>query len=114
TEVKGSIFLPGAKADHFAYVGDSILGRDVNLGAGTKLANLRLAGDEVCIRVQGTVVRTGLRKLGAILGDRVQTGCNAVTNPGTLLGPESVVHPCAAVGGYHPAGSVLRAGRARM
>ena len=47
TEVKGSIFLPGAKAGHFAYVGDSVLGRDVNLGAGTKLANLRLKGDEV-------------------------------------------------------------------
>jgi NDP-sugar pyrophosphorylase family protein len=107
TEVKGSVFLPGAKAGHFAYVGDSVLGRDVNLGAGTKLANLRLAADEVTVRIGDQRVRTGLRKLGAILGDRVQTGCNSVTNPGTVLGPGALVHPCLAVSGFHPAGTVL-------
>ena len=108
TEVKGSIFLPGAKAGHFAYVGDSILGRDVNLGAGTKLANLRLEGDEVRVRVEGALVPTGLRKLGALLGDRTQTGCNSVTNPGTLLGRDSRVMPCVAVGGWHAARSIAR------
>lgn len=108
TEVKGSIFLPGAKAGHFAYVGDSILGREVNLGAGTKLANLRLAGDEVMVRVRGALVATGRRKLGAILGDRAQTGCNSVTNPGTVLGRGAIVHPCAVVSGFHAAGSVVR------
>lgn len=107
TEVKGSIFLPGAQAGHFAYVGDSILGRDVNLGAGTKLANLRLAHDEVRVRVGGTSVATGLRKLGAILGDGAQTGCNSVTNPGTLLGRGARVHPCVAVSGHHPDGAVI-------
>ena len=109
TEVKGSIFLPGAKAGHFAYVGDSILGRDVNLGAGTKLANLRLAGDEVRIRIAGgTAVPTGLRKLGAILGDGAQTGCNSVTNPGTILGRGALVLPCVVASGYHEDGAVLR------
>ena len=108
SEVKGSIFLPGAKAGHFAYVGDSILGRNVNLGAGTKLANLRLEGDEVIVRSEGRRVPTGLRKLGAILGDCTQTGCNSVTNPGTLLGPRSRVLPCAAIAGHHGAESVLR------
>ena len=108
SEVKGSIFLPGAKAGHFAYVGDSILGRDVNLGAGTKLANLRLEGDQVIVKSEGRRVPTGLRKFGAILGDGTQTGCNSVTNPGTLLGPRSRVLPCAAVGGHHGAESVLR------
>ena len=107
TEVKGSVFLPGAKAGHFAYVGDSLLGRDVNLGAGTKLANLRLAGDEVVIRCGSERLPTGLRKLGAILGDGVQTGCNSVTNPGTILGPRCRVLPCAAVGGCHPADAVV-------
>jgi NDP-sugar pyrophosphorylase family protein len=107
TEVKGSVFLPGAKAGHFAYVGDSVLGRDVNLGAGTKLANLRLAGDEVCVRIGDLRVKTGLRKFGAILGDRVQTGCNSVTNPGTVLGQGALVHPCVAVGGFHAAGTVI-------
>ena len=108
TEVKGSVFLPGARAGHFAYVGDSILGRDVNLGAGTKLANLRLTGETVRVRAAGRAVPTGLRKLGAILGDGVQTGCNSVTNPGTLLGPRSLVYPCVAVSGHHPGGSILR------
>jgi len=108
TEVKGSIFLPGAKAGHFAYVGDSILGRDVNLGAGTKLANLRLQGDAIAVRAGGEVISTGLRKLGAILGDGCQLGCNSVTNPGTLLGPGTMVSPCLAVSGVHPARSILR------
>jgi NDP-sugar pyrophosphorylase family protein len=108
TEVKGSIFLPGAKAGHFAYVGDSILGRDVNLGAGTKLANLRLQGDMITIRVGGQIIPTGLRKLGAILGDSCQLGCNSVTNPGTLLGPGTMVAPCLAVSGVHPPRSILR------
>lgn len=107
TEIKGSIFLPGAKAGHFAYVGDSILGRDVNLGAGTKLANLRLNGDEVLVACGDARLPTGLRKFGAILGDGVQTGCNSVTNPGTMLGPGCRVLPCAAVSGHHAAGTIL-------
>ncbi len=109
TEMKNSIMLEGAKAGHFAYLGDSILGREVNLGAGTKLANLKLTRDNIRLRVQGKIYDTGLRKLGAILGDGVQTGCNSVTNPGTLLGPESLVLPCSRVGpGYFPAKSILR------
>lgn len=109
TELKTAIFLDGAKAGHFAYVGDSILGRDVNLGAGTKLANFKLTGDEVAIRVEGERIATGRRKLGAILGDEVQTGCNSVTSPGTLLGRRSFVLPCVSVrAGYYPPGTHLR------
>lgn len=96
TEVKGSLFLDGAKAGHFAYVGDSILGPDVNLGAGTKLANLKLKGDEVRWRdpVTSKAVSSGLRKLGAILGNGAQTGCNSVLSPGTILMPHTSVLPC--------------------
>ncbi len=109
TEVKRAVFLDGAKAGHFAYVGDSILGRQVNLGAGTKLANLRLARGTVRIRYQGELLDTGLRKLGAILGDGVQTGCNSVTNPGTLIGPGSLVLPNVTAGpGVIPPRSILR------
>ena len=89
TEVKGSILMTGAKAAHFNYVGDSVLGVDTNLGAGTKLANLKLKKNEVGILVGREVVRTGLKKMGAILGDNAQTGCNVVTNPGTLLLPNT-------------------------
>ncbi len=96
TEAKGSIFLDEAKAGHFAYVGDSILGRDVNLGAGTKLANLKLQGKEVAVMHPETDQRvmSGLRKLGSILGDSAQTGCNAVLSPGTILFPGTGVLPC--------------------
>ncbi len=102
TEVKGSVMLDGSKAGHFAYIGDSILGRDVNLGAGTKLANLRMVPGTIRIAVGKTRVDTGRRKLGAILGDRTETGCNTVTSPGTLLGPRSVIYPglCAPAGGF--------------
>ena len=96
TEVKGSVFFDEAKAGHFAYVGDSILGRDVNLGAGTKLANLPLTRREIRVfhPTTGKVIGTGLSKFGAIVGDHAQTGCNAVLSPGTLLMPRSSVHPC--------------------
>lgn len=103
TEVKTSIMLNDAKAGHFAYVGDSILGNQVNLGAGTKLANLKIIDVEMKLRIEGEVYKTGLRKLGAILGDHVETGCNSVTSPGTLLGKGSLVYPCVNVpGGYYP------------
>lgn len=109
TETKNAIFLDDAKAGHFAYLGDSILGNRVNLGAGTKLANLRFLGGEVSVRTAQGHVATGLRKLGAILGDDVQTGCNSVTNPGTLMAPKSLLMPnTTAPSGYHPKGSVLR------
>lgn len=109
TEVKHSIFMDGAKAGHFAYVGDSILGNKVNLGAGTKLANLRFIKGNISISTQHGLVKTGLRKLGAILGDHAQTGCNTVTNPGTLLGKRSMVIPNTTVpSGYHEENSLIR------
>jgi acetyltransferase-like isoleucine patch superfamily enzyme len=108
TEVKTSIMLDGAKAGHFAYIGDSILGNDVNLGAGTKLANLKISDVEIKLKVEGRIYKTGLRKLGAILGDNVQTGCNSVTSPGTLLAKASLVYPCINVpGGFYPRRSII-------
>ena len=109
TEVKHSVFLDDAKAGHFAYLGDSILGVEVNLGAGTKCANLRFLAGNVMVTVDGRRMDSGLRKFGAILGDRVQTGCNSVTSPGTVLGPDSLLMPNAtAASGVHPAKSLLR------
>jgi len=108
TEMKASIMLDGAQAGHFAYIGDSILGRNVNLGAGTKLANLRMIPGTVTITVDRKRYSTNRRKLGAILGDRTETGCNSVTSPGTLLGPRSIVYPGIAVpGGYYPGRNTL-------
>jgi NDP-sugar pyrophosphorylase family protein len=93
TECKGSIFLPHAKAAHFNYVGDSILGVHCNLGAGTKLANLKINHASVSILIEGKKTDTGLKKFGAILGNRAQTGCNAVTNPGTIFLKDKFILP---------------------
>lgn len=110
TEVKGSVFFDGAKAGHFAYVGDSILGRDVNLGAGTKLANLALNRKEIRIRHPhtGHMIGTGLTKFGAIIGDQGQTGCNAVLSPGTLMMPGTAVLPCVHYRGTLVTGSIRK------
>ena len=69
TEVKNSVFLSHAKAGHFAYVGDSVLGHNVNLGAGTKLANLKIIPSNIVLRCDGEKIVTKYRKMGAILGD---------------------------------------------
>ncbi|WP_186645754.1 hypothetical protein [Fluviispira vulneris] len=93
SECKGAILLPNAKAAHFNYVGDSILGYDCNLGAGTKLANLKINHSNIILRLDNKKVDSGLKKFGAILGNRAQTGCNSVTNPGTIMLPEVVLLP---------------------
>jgi UDP-N-acetylglucosamine diphosphorylase / glucose-1-phosphate thymidylyltransferase / UDP-N-acetylgalactosamine diphosphorylase / glucosamine-1-phosphate N-acetyltransferase / galactosamine-1-phosphate N-acetyltransferase len=110
TEVKNSIFLDGAKAGHFAYIGDSILGNEVNLGAGTKLANLKIVPGNVSIVYEGKNYDTGLRKLGAIIGDYAQTGCNSVTSPGTIIGKYSLIYPAIAVKGCIVEGSIVKPG----
>ena len=115
TEVKSAIMFNDSKAGHFAYIGDSILGNNVNLGAGTKLANLKIIDVEMKISIERKTYNTGLRKLGAILGDRVETGCNSVTSPGTLLGKNSLVYPCVHVpGGYYPVRSIISPRRKRI
>ena len=108
TEVKSSIMLDGAKAGHFAYIGDSILGKDVNLGAGTKLANLKMIPGSIMVTADKKRYDTRRRKLGAILGDRTETGCNSVTSPGTLIGPSSIVYSGVAIpGGYYPSRTIF-------
>jgi NDP-sugar pyrophosphorylase family protein len=102
SEIKHSILLPGAQAPHFNYVGDSILGGRVNLGAGVKLSNLRNDGTEVILRIGDKTHASGLRKFGAILGEDCALGCNTVTNPGVVLGRGSIVKPNMTVTGIHP------------
>jgi NDP-sugar pyrophosphorylase family protein len=118
SEIKNSILLPGAHAPHFNYVGDSILGAGANLGAGTRLSNVEIKSMKdpltgrrptITFHMNGETVDTGLAKLGGILGDGVQTGCNAVLNPGCLVGPRTLIYPNLSVRkGYHPSDSVLK------
>ena len=107
SETKHSILLPGAKAPHFNYVGDSVLGPGVNLGAGVKLSNLRNDGGEVHVRIEGERIASGLRKFGAIIGEGSQLGCNAVTNPGVVLGPRCMVMPNTTVTGIYDSDSKI-------
>ncbi len=107
-EFKNCLLLDDVQVPHFSYVGDSVLGNGAHLGAGAIISNLRLDQKNISLRLPGGVVDTGLRKFGAILGDRAEVGCNAVLNPGTLLGSRALVMPTVAFGGYLPAATIAR------
>lgn len=108
TEVKNTLLLDGATAAHFAYLGDCLIGNRVNLGAGTKCANLKLDGGNVMVRYRGQKINSGLRKFGAVIGDDSSVGCNSVPNPGTLLGKRVRAFACTNFGGFVPSASVIR------
>lgn len=107
TEMKNVLMLDKAQAAHFAYLGDSIIGNCVVLGAGAKCANLRLDHREVTVHFNKQKFSTGLKKFGAILGDYTQLGCNSVTNPGTITGKHVHCYPCMNFGGYIPPHSLI-------
>ena len=94
-EVKNSIIMRGSKIPHHNYVGDSIIGEECNFGSGTKIANLRLDGKEIWV----AGVNTRRRKLGAIVGDRVETGINACINVGSMIGNNTHIGPGAIASG---------------
>lgn len=108
SELKGVVMLNKAKAPHLNYVGDSILGYDTNLGAGSICSNLKVTWEDVVVKVNGREYETGLLKLGAIVGDNAETGCNTVLNPGTLLGKRSLTYPCSSLRGYYPPDSIIK------
>jgi len=121
SEFKNSLLLDETSAAHFAYVGDSLLGHRVMLGAGTKLSNFGLLSARrvprereptVKLRVpqfSSSEIDTGLVKLGSIFGDDVQTGCNVVANPGCLVGPRTLVYPQVSLGkGYWEGGRIIK------
>ena len=107
-ELKNSLLMDGVQVPHRPYVGDSILGNGAHLGAGAVLSNLRLDQKAVTLRLPTGTFDTGLRKFGAILGDKAEVGCNAVLQPGTLLGPRALVMPTMAFGGYLPPATIAR------
>jgi NDP-sugar pyrophosphorylase family protein len=93
SELKNSLLFNGAQAPHFNYIGDSILGYKAHLGAGVKISNFKLFPGNIEVEVNGVPFDTGLRKFGALLGDGVEIGCNAVLNPGSIVGRGSVIYP---------------------
>lgn len=108
-EIKHAILLDGAHAPHLNYVGDSILGRGANLGAGAVLSNFRHDGGEIVIPDGDRRHATGRRKLGALLGDGVAVGCNSVLNPGTIVGAGSQVYTGVQLrSGVYPRASMIK------
>jgi NDP-sugar pyrophosphorylase family protein len=109
TEIKRAVLLAGARAPHLNYVGDSVLGCDVNLGAGTILSNFRHDGAQVAISMAAGRLETGRRKLGAVLGDGVLTGCNCVLHPGVVVGHRTQVYPGVQLrSGVYPGDSIIK------
>ena|SRR3989344_2016503 len=104
SEVGNAVFLNRARAAHFAFVGHSLLGNNVNLGAGTKLSNLKVTGRE--IEVEGT--KTGFIKLGAIIGDHSSLGCNTVTQPATFIGKGVYTYPLTLLRGFIPSATIIK------
>ncbi len=108
-EFKNCVLMDGAQVPHFNYVGDSILGNRAHFGAGAICSNLRLDQAPVVVRTERATYETGLRKFGAILGDQAEVGCNAVLNPGTILGRRALVTPAIAFGGVLPEATIAHA-----
>lgn len=108
TEVKESILLDGAAAPHFNYVGNSILGNGVNLGAGVVCANVRLDGEEVAVLFEGQRILTGMKKFGALVGDGSKLGANCVLNPGTLMGKKVFCAPLLKISGTILPNSIIK------
>lgn len=107
-ELKNSILFDGVQTPHYNYVGDSILGYRSHMGAGSITSNVKSDKTNVTIKVDGEKMETGCRKMGAMLGDFVEVGCNSVLNPGTVIGAHSNVYPTSSVRGYIAPNSIYK------
>ena len=101
-ELKNVILFDGVQVPHYNYVGDSILGHMAHMGAGSVTSNIKSDKTPVVVRCGGETMETGLKKIGAMLGDFVEVGCNSVLNPGTVIGRHSNVYPTSCVRGTVP------------
>jgi NDP-sugar pyrophosphorylase family protein len=108
SELKNALLFNGAQAPHFNYVGDSILGHKAHLGAGVKISNVKLLPGNIFVELEGQPFDTGLRKFGALLGDGAEAGCNAVLNPGSILGRGAIVYPNVFWRGILPANMIAK------
>ena len=107
TEIKKSLLMPCSKAPHFNYLGNSILGYKAHLGAGVILSNLKADRSRVVIHGKEDFP-TGMRKLGALVGDEAEIGCSAVLNPGSVIGRGAVVYPLVSFRGVLPDGYIAK------
>lgn len=109
-ELKNVILFDHVQTPHYNYVGDSILGYYSHMGAGSITSNVKSDKTPVVVHGQGEDVPTGLKKMGAMLGDHVEVGCNSVLNPGTVIGRSSNIYPLSCVRGVVPERSIWKTG----
>ena len=109
-ELKNVILFDNVQTPHYNYVGDSILGYRSHMGAGSITSNVKSDKTLVVVRGGGEAIESGLKKMGAMLGDRVEVGCNSVLNPGTVIGRDSNVYPLSCVRGVIPPESIVKTG----
>ncbi len=108
TELKNVILFDKVQVPHYNYVGDSILGFQSHMGAGSITSNVKSDKTLVEVKVNGEIVKTGLKKMGAILGDKVEVGCGSILNPGSIIGANTNIYPLSSVRGYIPSGSIYK------
>lgn len=108
TELKNVILFNKVQVPHYNYVGDSILGYKAHMGAGSITSNVKSDKTLISINYEGQKIETGIKKIGAMLGDNVEVGCNSVLNPGTIVGRGSHIYPLSMVRGFVPADSVYK------
>ena len=108
TELKNVVLFDNVQVPHYNYVGDSILGYKAHMGAGSITSNVKSDKSLVVIKEPGSPIETGRKKVGAMLGDNVEVGCNSVLNPGTVIGRRASVYPTSCVRGVIPADSIYK------
>ena len=107
-EFKNSLLFDSVEAPHYNYVGDSILGYHAHMGAGSITSNIKSDRKNIVIRTDDGAIETGLRKIGAILGDYVEIGCGTVLNPGSIVGKNTMIYPLTSVRGTVPANTIVK------
>ncbi len=107
-EIKNAFIFDAVQIPHFNYVGDSVMGYKSHIGAGVILSNVKSVPGNVTVRTPDGFIDTGLRKFSAIIGDFTEAGCNAVFNPGTLVGKECIIYPLTSVRGIIPARTIVK------
>ena len=108
TELKNVILFNKVQVPHYNYVGDSILGYKAHMGAGSITSNVKSDKKLVIIKNENHKIETGLKKVGAMIGDNVEIGCGSVLNPGTIIGKETNIYPLSSVRGVIPANSIYK------
>ena len=108
TELKNVLLFNKVQVPHYNYVGDSILGFKAHMGAGSITSNVKSDKSLVTIKAPDAPIETGIKKVGAMLGDNVEVGCGSILNPGTIIGRNSNIYPLSSVRGYVNAGSIYK------